>query len=144
MNGSPAFERTRSLAIAGLAVMIVWTLVVKYLVPVLWFVAERAAGRPPEAVPVMWDLWPLAHAALAWALWRRTAWAWRFGVAVSALEVAVVATKFALFLDAPTWTFWRLLWFTNKVYVLAFFVLLLAALLRGGRAVLEPAGEATA
>lgn len=144
MSGSRRPGRAVVLAVAGLGVMVVWTLVVKYLVPILWFVAEGAAGRAPDAIPVMWDLWPLAHAALAWALWRGTRWAWSFGVAVSALEIAVVATKFVLFLGAPTWTFWRLLWFTNKLYVLAFFVVLLAALLRGGRPMLAPVREATA
>ncbi|HEX9799135.1 MAG TPA: hypothetical protein VGC00_03090 [Thermoanaerobaculia bacterium] len=127
--------------VAGLGVMIVWTLLVKYLVPLHWSWAERLAGRT-AAAPVMWDLWPLAHAALAAALWRRTRWAWRFGVVVAAVEVAVVASKLALFLRAPELDFWHLLWFTNKLYVLAFFACLLSVLLGPGRRALAPEVEA--
>jgi hypothetical protein len=129
-------------AVAGLGVMIVWTLVVKYSVPLHWYWAERLAGRPVDAAPVMWDLWPLAHATLAVALWRRTSWAWRFGVAVAAVEIAVVATKFTLFLRAPELGFWRLLWFTNKLYVIVFFAALLGVLLGPGRRDLPPAEAA--
>lgn len=129
-------------AVAGLGVMIVWTLVVKYLVPLHWFWAERLAGGAIDRPPVMWDLWPLVHAALAAALWRRASWAWRFGVAVAAAEIAVVATKFALYLRAPDLGFWRLLWFSNKLYVIVFFAWLLAVLLGPGRRHLA-AAEAT-
>jgi len=128
-----------SAAVAGLGVMIVWTLTIKVLVPLHWFWAERLAGRPVAGAPVMWDLWPLAHAALAVALWRRTRWAWGFGMAVATVEIAVVATKFALFFRAPDLGFWRLLWFTNKLYVIAFFVWLLIVLLGPGRRLRSPA-----
>jgi len=118
--------------------MIVWTLVVKYLVPLHWFWAERLAGRETATAPVMWDFWPLVHAALAVTLWRRASGAWAFGVAVAAAEIAVVATKFFFFLRAPELGFWRLLWFTNKLYVLVFFACLLAVLLGPGRRALAP------
>ena len=49
----------------AIVVMVVWTLVVKYLVPAAWFWSERLAGREPAAIPVMWDFWPLLHVALA-------------------------------------------------------------------------------
>ncbi len=48
-------------------------------------------------------------------------------------ESAVVLTKFFFYLRAPEWTFWKLLWFTNKVYVLLFFLCLLYVLLGPGR-----------
>ena len=44
----------------------------------------------------------------------------------------IVATKFAVYLARPDLSFWRLLWFSNKIYVLAYFVLLLAFLARPG------------
>lgn len=44
MSGRGERSRAVELAVAGLGVMIVWTLVVKYLVPLLWFVAEREAA----------------------------------------------------------------------------------------------------
>jgi hypothetical protein len=120
-------------AVCGLVVMVTWTVVVKYLVPVAWFVAERAAGRAPEAVPVMWDLWPLAHLALAGLLWRRHPWALRAGIAVGAAEWLIVVLKLALFLTEPARDLWSLLWASNKLYVLVYFTWLLAVLLRRGR-----------
>ena len=49
---------------------------------------------------------------------------------LASTEVAIVVSKFATYLEAPDWSFWRLLWFTNKLYVLAFFILLLVLLSR--------------
>jgi hypothetical protein len=127
-------------AVCGLVVMVTWTLVVKYLAPLAWFVAERAAGRAPEAVPVMWDFWPLAHLALAALLWRRHPWALRVGIAVGAAEWLIVVLKLAVYLAEPARDFWSLLWASNKLYVLAYFTWLLALLLRRGRAALGPEG----
>lgn len=136
-----ASERPRWLVatVFGLVVMIVWTVVVKYAVPLHWAWAERLAGRDPGASRIMWDLWPLAHALLAGLLWTRHRTAWAAGVTISAVEVAVVSTKFAHFLRAPELDFWRLLWFTNKLYVLLFFACLLYVLLGPGRRSLRPA-----
>jgi hypothetical protein len=117
-------------SVLGLVVMATWTLVIKFLAPVLYFAAEVAAGRTPEGMPIMWDFWWVAHLALAWLLWRRHAWAWAAGLVITAVEILVVISKFAIYLQAPDWSFWRLLWFTNKLYVLAFFILLLVLLLR--------------
>jgi hypothetical protein len=86
------------------------------------------AGEP-AGVPVMWDFWPLAHLVLIVALWRRPRWGWGYAVTVAALESAVVLTKFVVYLRAPDLGFFRLLWFTNKVYVLALFLCLLYVLL---------------
>jgi hypothetical protein len=121
-------------SVLGLVVMAAWTLVIKYLAPLLWAVAERAAGRPVEAVPIMWDLWFVPHLGLAWLLWRRHPRAPAAGLVIAPVEIVIVAAKFALFLRAPDWTFWNLLWFTNKMYVLGFFVVFLAGLLKRGRA----------
>jgi hypothetical protein len=117
-------------SVFGLVVMATWTLVIKFLAPVLYFAAEIAGGRPPDGIPIMWDFWWVAHLALAWSLWRRHVWAWGAGVMIAAVEIVIVVSKFAIYLQTPDWSFWRLLWFTNKAYVLAFFVLLLVLLLR--------------
>ena len=122
-----------TLAVFGLVVMVTWTLVIKYLAPAHYLVAERAAGRPIESAPYMWDFWWVAHLALAWLLWRRHPLARISGLGVAAVEIAIVAVKLAVFLGRPDLSFWRLLWFTNKLYVLAFFLFLLVALLRSGR-----------
>ncbi len=124
----------------ALAVMISWTLVVKYLVPLLYALSLALSGEDAGAMPsalagagVMWDLWPLTHVALALGLWWRARWVLRFGVVLAIAESAVVGAKFFFFLRAPEWTFWKLLWFTNKVYVLLFFLCLLYVLLGPGR-----------
>jgi hypothetical protein len=129
-------ERPRWLvaAVFGLVVMMTWTVVVKYVVPLAWLAAERAAGRQPAAAPVMWDLWPLAHLALAVLLWRRHRHAWAAGVAVAAVESVIVVAKLGAYLRAPARDLWSLLWASNKVFVLLYFLWLLAVLLRRGRA----------
>jgi hypothetical protein len=126
--------------VLAIVVMIVWTLVVKYLVPVVWFWSERFAGREAVAVPVMWDLWPLAHVLLAVGLWRRARGVWAYALAVAVVESGVVIVKLASYLGAPELTLWKLLWLTNKVYVLALFLCLLYVLVGPGRAPLRAAG----
>jgi len=116
-------------SVFGLVVMATWTLVIKYLAPLLYAAAERSAGRV-VAAPILWDFWWVAHLALAWLLWNGHRLARPAGYAIAAVEIAIVLVKFVLFLRAPEWTFWRLLWFTNKIYVLGFFVVFLVALLR--------------
>jgi hypothetical protein len=142
----------------ALVVMITWTLVAKYLAPLLFDLAlalqgddggsgGSGGGGALAGAGVMWDLWPLAHIALAVGLWRRHRLVWIYGVSLALAESAVVLTKFYFFLRAPEWTFWKLLWFTNKVYVLLFFLCLLYVLLGpgrrelGGRLVASPAGR---
>ena len=117
-------------SVLGLVVMVTWTLVIKYLAPVLYAVSARAASGGPAAPPIMWDFWWMAHLALAWLLWRRHRLAWSFGLAVSAVEIVIVTVKFVVYLRAPDLSFWRLLWFTNKVYVLGYFGTLFVVLLR--------------
>ncbi len=126
----------------ALVVMITWTLVAKYLAPLLFDLALALHGESGGSggrsgalagAGVMWDLWPLTHLALAFGLWRRHRLVWIYGVTLALAESAVVLTKFFFFLRAPEWTFWKLLWFTNKVYVLLFFLCLLYVLLGPGR-----------
>jgi hypothetical protein len=121
-------------SVLGLVVMAAWTLVIKFLAPMLWAVGERAAGRPVESVPIMWDFWFVPHLGLAWLLWRGHPLARAAGLVIAPVEIVIVTVKFALFLPAPDWTFWNLLWFTNKMYVLGFFVVFLVGLLKRGRA----------
>ena len=127
-------------AVLGLVVMATWTLVIKFLAPLLFRVSEIAAGGPPTA-PVMWDFWWIAHLALAWMLWRRHPRARTAGLAIAVLEIAIVAVKLTGWLAAPDLSFWRLLWFTNKLYVFGYFTVLVIVLLREKT---WPAGDATA
>jgi hypothetical protein len=132
MNETTPRPRWITATVAGLLVMIVWTMVIKYVAPIHWLWAERLAGRP-AAAPVMWDFWPLAHALLAALLWTRHRWAFAAGVAIAATEAAVVAVKLAAYAGAPDLSFWKLLWLSNKIYVLAFFACLLYVMLGPGR-----------
>ena len=133
MTRPRAGEGWVTVAVFGLVVMATWTLVIKYLAPALYLVAERAAGRPIEQAPYMWDFWWVAHLVLAGLLWRRHPIARFAGLGVAGVEIAIVVVKLAAYLGHPELSFWRLLWFTNKLYVLAFFLFLLVVLLRSGR-----------
>lgn len=120
-----AAPRGSTAATLGLVVMITWTVVVKYLVPILW---GFSAG---VAAPIMWDFWPVAHALLLVLLLRRHPWAWIAGISIGAIETGIVVWKLVAFALAPERGIWKLLWATNKLYVLAYFVLLLIWLLAG-------------
>lgn len=138
MNARPR-PRWIVATVIALVVMITWTVVVKYLVPLLFALALAANGEPAPAFAalrgagVMWDFWPVSHLLLAVGLWRRHRFVRAYGVTLALAESAVVGTKFYLFLEAPEWSFWKLLWFTNKVYVLVFFLCLLYVLLGPGK-----------
>jgi len=120
-------------SVLGLVVMATWTVVIKYLAPCLWAVSERAAGRADATAPVMWDFWWVAHLTLAWLLWRGHPLARPAGLVIAPVEIAIVAVKLALFARSPDASFWKLLWLTNKIYVLGFFIVFLAVLWRRGR-----------
>ncbi len=105
-----------------LFVLAAWTLTIKFAFPVAY---ALAAGLP-AGTHVYWDFWWVVHLWLGWALlnWQRYTFA--LTITVSIAEIAIIVTKFALFLSAPEWTIWRTNWFINKLFVLACFILLLA------------------
>jgi len=113
--------------VLGLVVMATWTLVIKYVAPLTWAYAENQAGHS-VAAPIMWDFWWVAHIWLARMFWNRHRWAWMSGLLVTVAEIVIVVVKFVGFFRDPDPEFWRLLWFTNKVYVLAYFLVLLVLL----------------
>jgi len=123
-----------TVSVLGLVVMATWTIVIKYLAPCLWAISERAAGRPDAGAPVMWDFWWAAHLMLAWLLWRAHPLARPAGLLIAFVEIAIVAVKLALYSRRPDLSFWKLLWLTNKIYVLGFFSVFLVVLWRRGRA----------
>jgi len=108
-----------------LCILAAWTIVIKYLFPIAYALAEGS----PAGTYVFLDFWPVAHLVLAWSLlnWRR--WTFAFALVVSVAEIAIIVTKFAIFFSAPEWTIWRTNWFINKLFVLGCFVWLLAFLL---------------
>lgn len=102
-----------------------WSLFIKYLFPIAY---ALHAGEP-WATHVFWDLWPLAHVWLGWALLARPWYVRRLALAMSAVEIAIILVLLAGFLSAPDWTMWRANWFVNKVFVLIAFALVLATAL---------------
>jgi len=108
-----------------LCILAAWTIVIKYLFPIAYALAEGS----PAGTYVFLDFWPVAHLVLAWSLlnWRR--WTFAFALVVSVAEIAIIVTKFAIFFSAPEWTIWRTNWFINKLFVFGCFVWLLAFLL---------------
>jgi hypothetical protein len=104
-----------------LFILAAWTLSIKYLFPVAYALNEGV----PIGTYVLWDFWWVVHIWLGWSLlhWRRHTY--YFAAIVCVVEIAIVVTKFVVFLSAPQWTIWRTNWFINKVFVLACFVMLL-------------------
>lgn len=108
----------------ALCVLAAWTVFIKYLFP-LGFAA--AQGEPLTRY-IYWDLWPLAHLWLAWALIERPAYTRRLAVAIAGTEIVIIVTLLSGFLSEPQWTIWRTNWFINKIFVLTLFVGLLITL----------------
>ena len=98
-----------------------WTLVIKFIFP---FAFSWYEGTPLDTY-IMWDFWWVVHLWLGWALlsWQRYTYA--LAISVSAVEIAIISVKFKMFLGDPSWTIWTANWFTNKLFVLACFVLML-------------------
>lgn len=108
-----------------LFVLAAWTVFIKYLFPIAYAISD---GEPWN-IHVYWDLWPLAHLWLGWALLTRATYARPLAIAMSVIEVVIIVTKFTMFLAEPQWTIWRTNWFVNKVFVLGCFILILATAL---------------
>lgn len=121
MKRQSSAERFANVAALGLVVMAVWTLVIKFVAPVLYFLSSDGDGT----LPIMWDFWWVAHLWLAWLLWKRSGLTWLAGFWIALVEIIIVVTKFILYALEPDTSFWMLLWFTNKVYVLFYFVVFL-------------------
>lgn len=103
-----------------------WTLVIKYIFPMAYALGEGV----PLLTYVMWDFWWVVHIWLGWALIRRPRYALALALVVSVVEIAIVVTKFVLFLAEPQWDIWHTNWFINKCFVLACFILLFGCLCR--------------
>jgi len=109
-----------------LFILAAWSVFIKYLFPITFALVEGE----PWSTWVFWDLWPVAHVWLGWALLARPSYTWLLAVAMSAIEIVIIVTLFSLFLVDPEWSIWRTNWFVNKVFVLGCFVLILATALK--------------
>ena len=102
-----------------------YTLIIKFLNPLIYFAVE-GPSQGLQTAPIMWDFWWAVHITLGICLLRREKFAWGLALAVSLLEIAIIAAKFWLFWKQPLFTFWTLSWYVNKCFVLAYFVCLAA------------------
>ncbi|MBS3805259.1 MAG: hypothetical protein KGY54_11975 [Oleiphilaceae bacterium] len=108
-------------------ILVAWTVFIKYLFPV----AFAVANGEPWTTYIYWDLWPVAHLWLAWALLARPRYTRALAIGMSVVEILIITTLFTRFLADPEWSIWRANWFVNKVFVLAaFFMVLGTALFR--------------
>lgn len=106
-----------------LIILSAWTVAIKYLFPIGHAIAY---GLPPTT-HIFWDLWPVFHLWLAWALLKQPSYTSALAITMSAIEIAIIVTLFYRFLSSPDpeWTIWRTNWFINKVFVLSCFFLIL-------------------
>jgi len=104
-----------------LILLAAWTVTIKFVFPVAYAIGYGL----PIGSHIYWDFWWVAHLWLAWALLRWRAYTYVLAIGISVVEIAIIVTKFALFLPAPDWTIWSTNWFINKVFVLACFCLML-------------------
>jgi hypothetical protein len=114
-----------------LFVLAAWTVTIKYLFPLAYAAAEGEA----LGTYIYWDLWPVVHVWLGWALLR---WPWYtsyLALVAAVAEIVIIVSLFAWFLSDPDWTIWRTNWFINKVFILLCFALILGTFIFGRGAV---------
>ncbi len=96
---------------------------IKYLFPL----AYASAYGLPLTTHIFWDLWPVAHVWLAWALLRWPSYTRPLAIVMSVVEIIIILALFYRFLSGPDpeWDIFRTNWFINKIFVLACFILIL-------------------
>lgn len=104
-----------------LFLLVAWTIFIKYLFPMGY---SLFYGEPLSRY-IYWDLWPLGHVWMGWALLARPRYTRALAIVMSVIEIGIIVTFFVWFLSEPEWSIWRTNWFTNKVFVLSCFILLL-------------------
>jgi len=124
-NGSRLFDWPTFLA-HMLFLLAAWSVFIKYLFPIAFAWAEGVGST----TYIFWDLWPVAHVWLGWALLAKPGYTRKLAIGMSIVEIVIIVTLFTLFLSDPEWSIWRTNWFVNKVFVIACFVLVLYAALR--------------
>ena len=105
-----------------LFVLAAWSVFIKYVFPITFALFTGEAWN----TYIFWDLWPVAHVWLGWALLTQPWYTRWLAAGMSVIEIVIILTLFTLFLAEPDWTIWRTNWFVNKVFVLSAFALILA------------------
>lgn len=123
-----------------LFVFAAWTIIIKYINPLCWAWANwRMTGEWHEPA-IFLDFWPVLHIWMAVWLWTRARFSWQFSIAVSVVEILIIAVKFAEFFANPGRLRTKELvsfdyfmthnWFINKSFLIIFFIIVLIDLLR--------------
>ena len=94
----------------ALGILGVATVMGKFVVPILYYVAEHQAGRAIPDVPVLWDFWWPVYMILAYALVSRARRARSFFIALGIARALWAIVTLTLFFAHPEWSFWRLVW----------------------------------
>ncbi|MFN7973145.1 MAG: hypothetical protein U0166_12495 [Acidobacteriota bacterium] len=121
MRGEGPHARADRLFGNALLVLVGWSVLIKYVLPVAFALREHA----PLGTHVMWDLWPALHLVL-WRGFRRHApWLPVTAIAIAVAEIVIVAVKLTAWAMAPDLGFFRVNWAINKVFVLGLFTVML-------------------
>lgn len=112
-----------------LFVLAAWSVFIKYVFPIAFALYTGEAWN----AYVFWDLWPVAHVWLGWALLTQPGYTRWLAIGMSVIEIVIIITLFAGFLAEPDWNIWRTNWFVNKVFVLTAFALILVTVVYSPR-----------
>lgn len=127
MTGAARVERQSALMGRLLYVSAAWTIAIKYALPIGW---ALWIGAPWTAFIFFWDAWWGAHLAVGWSLVRARRGVWVWALLLAAVEIAIIVPKLTLFLIHPIADVWRMSWFVNKCWLLAYFAFSLWWLMR--------------
>lgn len=104
-----------------------YTVLIKYLLPILWAWRKQVALH---SYIYFWDAWWVAHILVGAGLARRKKGIWFWAFALSVSEIIIIGTKFVLYWRSPDLDFWHVNWFVNKSFLLVYFWALLIWLCR--------------
>ena len=121
------FDRQRHFLGYCLYFFALYTITIKYLLPIGWSIQTREAWT---AYIYFWDAWWIAHLWVGRGLINGNKKIWKWAFLLCLAEIIIIVTKFALFARHPDLDFWHLNWFINKCFLLVYFVVLLAWLFR--------------
>lgn len=103
----------------GLVVLAFLVVSVKYIAPMLYYIAERLAQHPIGDVAVMWDFWWPVYLLVAAQLYYRARRAWVLFLIMATLRILWSAVVLTLFFAKPSWDFWNLQWLFYEIITLA-------------------------
>jgi hypothetical protein len=80
-----------------LFVLAAWSVFIKYVFPITFAMFTDEAWN----TYIFWDLWPVAHVWLGWALLTQPWYTRWLAVSMSVIEIVIILTLFTIFLAGP-------------------------------------------